>query len=117
MAAGKLNLYVEQGATFSRVLTINDSNGDPVNLSTWTFAGQVRSSYSSSSVIVSLTFTVKNQTTNTGEVEISLTATQTSAIPATGALSRYVYDIEATIGSEKRRVVEGEFQLSAEVTR
>lgn len=117
MAAAKLNLYVEQGATFTRVLTINDSAGDPVNLSTWSFAGQVRSNYASSVVLVNFTVVVKNQTTNTGEVEISLTATQTAGIPAESQLSSYVYDLEATIGSEKRRVVEGTFTLSAEVTR
>ncbi|HND36774.1 MAG TPA: hypothetical protein PKZ49_09180 [Nitrosomonas sp.] len=119
MAAGKLNLTIEQGSTFTRLLTIK-SGGTPVNLSGYSFAGQVRRKHSDQKKLAEFTCAVGSPTSN-GQVTISLTATQTSAIPFIydddGNLEVFYYDIEMTVGSTVDRILEGTVTLSPEVTR
>lgn len=122
MSAGKLDLSIEQGATFKRKLIFKDSTNQPINLTGDTFAGQIRASASNPTVIMSFTCTVTNAVA--GEVEITLTDAQTSAIPVKPSTSperevtTYAYDIERTIsGGTKQRVLEGLANVSPEVTR
>ncbi len=117
MAAGKLDLYIEQGTTFKTKLTFKDANEVLIDISSWSFAGQIRRTYDATSILASFAFAIQNQITNTGEVIVSLTNTQTSGIPAEAAITNYAYDIEATISGEVRRMVEGKVKFSAEVTR
>jgi len=117
MAAGKLNLIIEQGTTYTKTLTFKDGAGVPLDITGWTFDGQIRRTYNSSDILASFTFVILNQVTNTGEVELSLTDTETMAIPADYKVSNYVYDIETTVGSVVTRVVEGNVSFSAEVTK
>ena len=42
MAAGLLNILVEQGSTFSRTLTVEQTAGVPLNLTGYTFAGKMK---------------------------------------------------------------------------
>ena len=65
--SNKLNLGLKQGEDFQRTLTIKDENGIVINLTGYTFTGQVRASYSSD-LFLSFTFTLANQTTNTVSV-------------------------------------------------
>lgn len=119
MPAAKLNLTIEQGTTFQQKFTLNEP-GDPlvpIDISTWTLAGQIRRTHADSDVLATLTFAISNQITNKGEFIISLTATETSAIPVECATTNYVYDIEATISGAKTRLVQGYAIISAEVTR
>jgi hypothetical protein len=117
MAAAKLNLYIEQGATFSKTLTFKDGAGVPIDITGWVFSGQVRRAYSSSDILETFTFVTSNQITNTGEVVVSLTSAETMAIPADYKVSTYAYDIETTVGATVTRVVEGSVSFSAEVTK
>ena len=110
MAAAKLNLYIEQGATFSKTLTFKDGAGVIFN-------GQIRRAYLSSDILETFTFVVSNQITNTGEVVMSLTSAETMAMPADSKISNFSYDVEVTAGAVVTRVVEGSVSLSAEVTR
>lgn len=117
MAAAKYNITVEQGSHFNLVLTIKDPTPTPIDISTWTFSGQIRKSPSDATALADFTFTIQNQITNTGEVWVSLTDVETSAIPAECPSTNLVYDIEATVSGVVTRLIMGAAVLSAEVTR
>ena len=104
------NIYIDQGTTFSLSLVVNDQNGDLKDLSDYTVAAQMRKSYYTNT---SISFTAAVSLPAEGEVTISLTAVQTSAIKA----GRYVYDIEITGESETLRVLEGIIVINPEVTK
>jgi hypothetical protein len=105
------NLMVDQGTDFETTIDISGSDGNPVNLTGYTIAGQVRKAYTSSTAynfIASVTFP------ETGTVNIQLTNASTSNMKA----GRYVYDVEMTSpAGVKTRVIEGILEITAEVTR
>lgn len=104
------NIYIDQGTTFSLSLIVADQNGDPKDLTDYTAAAQMRKSYYTNTAI---DFTADITLPLDGEVTISLTATETSAIKA----GRYVYDIEIEGESETLRVLEGIVVVNPEVTK
>jgi len=105
------NLTVDQGSDISYTIDVTDSNGDSINLSGYTVAGQIRKSYSS---LTSVSFTAAVTNTSTGEVTISLTSTQTNDMKA----GRYLYDVEMTSsGGTVTRILEGQIEVIAGVTR
>ena len=114
MSAGSYNITCEQGATFSRTLTVKDSNGAARNLSSYTARMQVRRRVSDTTTLIELTTENGRITLNeNGEISLSLSASLTSSITDDG-----VYDLEiiASDGTVER-VIEGSFTLSREVTR
>ena len=104
------NIYIDQGTTFSLSIGVNDQNGDPKDLSDYTAAAQMRRSYYTNT---SIDFTAEVSLPLDGEVTISLTAAQTTAIKA----GRYVYDIEIESEEETVRVLEGIVVINPEVTK
>jgi hypothetical protein len=104
------NIYIDQGTTFSLSLAVNDQNGDLKDLTNYTAAAQMRKSYYTNT---SIDFTAEVSLPEDGEVTISLTAEETSAIKA----GRYVYDIEITGEDETLRVLEGIVVINPEVTK
>ena len=104
------NIFIDQGTTFSLSLAVNDQNGDLKDLTGYTVAAQMRRSYYTTT---STNFTAAVSLPEDGEVTISLTAVQTSAIKA----GRYVYDIEITGEGETLRVLEGIVVINPEVTK
>lgn len=107
------NLTIDQGASFKAEIDVKDADGDALDLTGFTGAGQMRKTYASSTA-TNFTVEFKNPRT-TGTLTISLTATQTNAIKA----GRYVYDVEITKTSdaEVTRVVEGQIDVTPGVTR
>lgn len=104
------NLYIDQGTTFSLSIIVSDQNGDPKDLTDYTAAAQMRRSYYTNTAI---DFTADVSLPDDGEVTISLTAEETTAIKA----GRYVYDIEISSESETIRVLEGIIVINPEVTK
>jgi hypothetical protein len=124
MPAAKLDIYIEQGASFKRKLTFKDSENTPIDLTGNTFEGKVKKNISDSAAVATFTITVLDQITNTGEVMVELTATQTSAIALksqrtpTRSTEKFCYDIERTLPDlRKERVLEGIAEVSPEVTK
>lgn len=119
MPAGNLDIYIEQGTTFSQKLTIRNPGNPPtpIDLTAYTFEGQIRKRFNSSDILASFTITLADQVTNPGELTLSLTDTQTSDIPADSKISNYAYDVEAAFGGVKTRIISGVIFLSSEVTR
>jgi len=107
------NLTIDQGASFKAEIDVKDADGDALDLTGFTGAGQMRKTYSSSTK-TDFTVEFKNPRTS-GTMSISLTATQTNALKA----GRYVYDVEVTKTSdaEVTRVVEGQVDVTPGVTR
>ena len=111
MAAGKYDFTLEQGATFSREITVQDS-GSAMNLTGYTPRMQMRSTHDSSTIALTFTATV----TNASQGKISLTATDT----VTSAVEEgiYVYDLEIeSSGGTVTRLMEGNVTVTPEVTR
>jgi|TARA_B100000242_G_scaffold256493_1_gene199926 hypothetical protein len=105
------NIFIDQGATFTTTVTVTDSNGDAVNLSGYSVAAQIRKTFLSSSATA---FTASISNASSGEITISLTDTQTTALEA----GRFVYDVLITAsGGTKTRVVEGQVTVNPSVTR
>ena len=105
------NLYIDQGSEYSSIITVNNQNGTPINLTGATVAAQFRKSYNSSSFT---NFTVTVHDALLGRIRLRLPADVSSAVSA----GRYLYDIETTsINGEKRRVLEGIVVISPEITR
>jgi uncharacterized protein YcfL len=122
MAAGTANLTVEQGATYSATITVNNANGSPYDLTGCSVASQIRQTYSSEQVLVTPTVTIANA--EAGQISFVLSASQTASLkvkPADGPEKRttsYVYDILVTLAdSTKLRLIEGLIEVSPGVTR
>jgi hypothetical protein len=105
--AQKLNLVIDQGATFSKSFTVNDSDGLPMDLSSYTARSMIKKSYSSSN---SYSFTVTCN--SSGVVALSMSSNLSTSIVA----GRYVYDVELDNGSFVFRAVEGIVTVTPQVT-
>lgn len=104
-------LYIEQGATFSSTVNVEDSQGTAVNLTSYTASSQMRKSYNSSSANT-ITSTITG--TANGEITLSMTAANTANLTA----GRYVFDLLITSPtSVKTRVIEGIIVVTPGVTR
>lgn len=116
MAAGALDITIEQGATWNLELTWK-IGGTAVNLTGYSARMQVRVDVDDSETILSLTSSGGAGITlggALGTITLSQTATQTAAL-ATG---EYVYDLELqSMGGTVTRLLQGQFAISAEVTR
>jgi len=113
MAAGQLNILIEQGATFNRILTVYSTGTTPLNLTGKTLRGQLRKNLSDSTPAGTFTFTLANQSTSPGVATWILSATDTALLPA----QTLRYDVELVDGTTVTRILEGEAFVSGEVTR
>lgn len=133
MAAGRYSFIIEQGTTLNLELQYKDSNGDPISLEGYEGAMQIRSSYSgsgvtyltltssigdiynfnSSSAFLSFSGSNGNTPLTSGSIGIYAGWVETEDLTFTG--SAY-YDIEITSGSLRTRLLEGQVQLSQQVT-
>lgn len=106
------NLFVDQGSTYSNIITVASSTGAALDLTSYTVKSQMRKSYGSS---VAYDFTSSVYNAVEGKVRLQLTDVQASAIPA----GRYLYDIEITNTSSgaKTRILEGTVTVTAEITK
>jgi hypothetical protein len=114
--AGIYNIIADQGSTFTRQLTWNDSAGSPVNLTGYTARMDVRTSIDAAGAAV-LSLTTTNGRIvlggSAGTINLSAEATATQAVEA----GNYVYDLEVVSGSTVTRLVQGSFVVRGEVTR
>ena len=105
-----VNIALDQGCTFEKVITAQNSTSGNVTISAGTCAAKMRQSYYSSNNITTLTTAVAGS-----NVTISLTATQTAAVSS----GKYVYDVEYTQSDTTtvERVAEGIITISSEATK
>lgn len=122
MGAATLDLNINQGATFLITCTVKNPSGTEVDLTGWSFTGQIREAINSTSVSAAFTITLADQVSNTGEFTVSLTPAQTRVLQVGSVTTRkifqYFYDIEATKPDlTVDRILEGKAFVSPEVTR
>ncbi len=110
--AAYVEITIEQGANLTSTVTVNDTQGDSVNLSTYSASAQLRKSYYSSSANT-LTATITGNAN--GQITLSMTAANTSSLTP----GRYVYDLIITnsVDNSVTRVVEGTAVVLPSVTR
>ena len=105
------NLVIDQGTDFEATIDVTDQDGDAVNITGFTVAGQIRKSYTSTT---SIDFVTTVSDPNAGQVTIALTDTTTTTM----ASGRYVYDLEMLDSAGKRtRIVEGQVEVTPGVTQ
>lgn len=111
MSAGKLNIMIEQGATFSKTLTIKDAANIPINLTGKTFASKLRRRPTDMTAAAQFTFSIIDAPA--GRVRWALTAGQTAQLVA----EPHYYDIEMTDGAIVTRLMQGTAFVEFEVTK
>ena len=113
--AGIYNIVADQGATFQRTITWQDSNGTPINLTGYTARMQVRRRPSDGEALVSLT-TENGRITlggSAGTIALNCPASEMDFVDG-----KWAYDLEVQSASGVvTRIVMGSFLLRAEVTR
>ena len=105
------NITIDQGTTFSLTINLTNDDNSAKNLANYTIASQMRKSYEATTKTDFTTAKVDA----TGEVTISLTAAETTAVKA----GRFVYDVEITGTDpvETLRVLEGLVTVTPQVTK
>ena len=105
------NITIDQGTTFSLTINLTNDDNSAKNLANYTIASQMRKSYEASTATSFTTAKVDA----TGEVTISLTGAETTAVKA----GRFVYDVEITGTDpvETLRVLEGLVTVTPQVTK
>jgi hypothetical protein len=113
--ASEVNFTLDQGATFTQTLIYKDSDGELVDLTSYTARSKARASLESNVVIWNLTngngITLGGAT---GEITLTLSAA-TTADYEPGAV--YVYDLEIVNESTVTRLIQGQVTVNGEVTR
>ena len=110
--AAYVEITIEQGANLTSTITVSDTQGDTVNLSTYSASAQLRKSYYSSSANTLSAIITGNAN---GQITLSMTASNTANLTP----GRYVYDLRITnsIDNSVTRVVEGTAVVLPSVTR
>ena len=109
--AGTRDIEIYQGDTYAHQLSLKNSSNAVINISTRSYAGQIRKKRSSD--IITATFTTQITDGANGVVVFSLAPNITSNI----ASGSYVYDFQETNGSTVTTLITGNVAVTAEVTR
>jgi hypothetical protein len=106
----KAYIVIDQGADYSTSIDVTDNNGDPVDLTGYSGAAQMRKHYTSTNAHA-FSVSIANAA---GVVTLSMNAAVTGNITP----GRYVYDCELTDGTGTvSRLVEGIVTVTPQVTR
>lgn len=109
--AAYVELDIEQYADYTTTLNVTDSQGEYINLASYTASSQMRKSYFSSTAT---DFTVDISDSANGEVTLSMSANATVDLMP----GRYLYDLVIYDSSNSStRVIEGIVNLMPGVTR
>ena len=115
-------LYIDQGSTFTRTISLKNSDGDPYDLTGASISSQIRDTPTSSVKIADFSVSISSPAAS-GEFVLFMPASGTAALPVdptTGPIatpSVYAYDVEMVIGTTVTRLLQGEVVVSPEVTR
>jgi len=115
MTAGTYHFTIEQGSTFTRVITYKDASGSLVNLSAHTALMHLRKKVDDSSTILELSTANGRITLGgvAGTVTITISASDTANLDAVEG----VYDLELINGDVIEKLLAGTFTVKKEVTR
>ena len=106
------NFSIDQGADFSRTLTVTTDGSTAYDLSGLSLQAQMRKGYDSSSATA--TFTASLVSATDGTYKLTLSNSTTASITA----GRYVYDVELILsGSTIEKVHFGIITVNPEATK
>ena len=129
MSAGRYSFTIEQGTTFQQELIYKDSNQTPINLTGYSGRMQIRPTVDSNTVYLTLSSSL-----NADGTGLNFSGSSGTNPPSSGSIGIYIasctssllnftnayYDLEIYSGSNcpyTVRLIEGQVQLSKEVTR
>ena len=122
----RVDVTCRKGDSLSLVINITDSDGDAVDLSSYTFVFEVRASDSSNATFTAGDATIHLSTLASGGNNQYCTAAGTAAgvLTITAAADKmanissgmYVYDIQATTGSSVQTWLHGIFKVNEDVS-
>lgn len=101
------DITADQGATYSLVITYENTAGTPINLTGYTARMQLRASYTSAAAALSLT--TENGRIVLGGALGTITLLVEAATMETLEAKTYVYDLELINGSTVIRLLQGLF--------
>jgi hypothetical protein len=106
------NLSIDQGSDFTEELKVRDATGGIVPLTGYTVEGQIRRHPSSNT---KYDFTCSVTSVLQGLISIGLTSTASNSMKP----GRYQYDVEVkkTSTGVVTRIVEGQIEITAGITR
>jgi len=116
MPAGKHDIYIEQGATWSLPLVWKTIDGTPIDISGFTARMHIRKKITDAVFVVDLTTENGGITLGgtEGTIDLFISALDSAAI----AIKDGVYDLELVSGGGiVTRLLEGKATVSPEVTR
>ena len=112
MTAGKYNVKIECGATFSKTVVWN-RNDAPVNLTTYTARMHIRPCAGSSILLLSLTTENGRISLNaSGQILLTIAASVTETLEP----GFYFYDLELVNSDVVTRLLEGSAEVIGEVS-
>lgn len=111
--AAYVELYVDQGTTFSNIINLTDDvTNIPINVSGYTVTSQLRRSYYSANITANITCALSNVAN--GEITMSMTSANTSNLKP----GRYVFDVKTLdVLNATNRVLEGIITVTPSCTR
>lgn len=110
MAAGKLDIVIEQDSDFKKELTLS-RDGSPIDITAWTFKSEVRKT-KEGELLGTFTFNITNGPN--GRVDMEMGKAVTTLI----GHGRYWYDVERVDDAgKKKRLMEGRVLVTAQVTQ
>jgi hypothetical protein len=110
--AGNYDFNVQAGATFSFVITWQDSDGNPIDVTGYSAEMSVKDFVGT--LVVSLTVANGRITVGgtNGRIVLNLDASTTEALP----VGRHVYDLLLTSGTSVVRLLEGQVYIEPGVS-
>lgn len=123
MTAGKLNLVIEVGAKFTKQLTWNDSDGNPIDTSLYTAEMHIRQTVNDAATLLELRSTapaVDEGSITLGGVDGTILLEIGADVTDDITWAAGVYDLELTLISDPTcviRLLEGKVSAKANVTR
>jgi hypothetical protein len=112
MFAATYNLTVDRASTWSMVLSLEDPSGAPINITSGTFTGQVRTSYTDA-VAATFTFAVISPATN-GQASMTLPASETLKLKPGDS---YEYDVFLALSGITTKLLQGTLECRPNITR
>lgn len=107
--SSKVNMVMEQGATFSVSFTVHEANGAVSNTTGYTANSMFRRSYTSSN-----SYSFATSVANNGVVTLAMSANATANV----ADGRYFYDVKlTTAANDVIRVMEGILTVTPGIAR
>lgn len=115
MIAGIYNITCEQGSTFARTFTIQNSDGTVYDLTGYAARLQIRRDFDATTIMFTASSGNGHIAISTlfGEINVDITAAETATITRDGVYDLEIYNTAGVV----YKVVKGRFTLNKEVTK